>query len=59
MCVDCLLDSIGHHLSHIYEAAGLPVQEYDFYKDYKLQSKSDSNPKLAKPVQLFVLNIDS
>ena len=38
-CIDrlsivCLI-SIGRHLSHIYEAAGLPVQVMDFYKAYK------------------------
>ena len=46
--VFCLV-SIGHHPLHIYEAAGLSVQELDFYKDYKLQSKSDSISKLDKP----------
>ena len=35
LIIDCLLDSIGRHLLHIYsEAAGLPVQVLDFYKNY-------------------------
>ena len=58
MSIICLA-SIGHHLSHIYEAAGLPVQVMDSYTNYKLYSKSDSSSKLGKPSTGFVLNSDT
>ena len=58
LSIVCLI-SIGHHLSHIYEAAGLSVQVLDFYKAYNWYSRSNSSSKQGELQAGFVLDPDS